>query len=674
MSKWTALLSVNFWARRRWQFVTRDNSCADRVQRLDEDTAVRLARQENKQRNFRRENRDMEQLPEASTSFFEKEAHDLAFWMEHSSWSYCEKCKLLCTTKLFPNFSKRPQLKVQKTCSCANRRYVTPRYDQIPDELKNLTAEEIQALRPLDVHTGDYHRAQNGYRRKGGMFRLSWSKISVQQKIDELDTPSRTRCQTAYDFLMDSDESSYKVFVDKRDRQHQTTRFNLYDYDQRQGVECCIWPHLYPFTSWCETTLDGRASRLSSKISFMTKVKSEIADYGIIHELLHFHYDLWLWQTVSGAIAQGKKKKCSPNRALEDKTFSTEYWRWQHRYLINAVNQFGTPDLFITISPFEWTFPFPPWLQTLRTVTGHGPTSLSAYETIHIVNVLEQVVRGYLTGCNTNRWTTHVFHNNYKKNMKNVSTYFYRFEFQDRGTVHLHMLVWLKNPDKIKLDVFRADIPWSNERLAFLAADLQHSDRGALPQRSDKTAFTTRHDREVLSFFHPPEAFALNLRAYISTLLPSLKCRMDVQSSDGRGMLLKYASSYVAKWHDAYDNDALFSVHVGPYQAAYRHLRALTPLEPEMWMSLSSQFIAWTDSRTKKLTVPTRQTGTHKIWTLYKTRPKSLETLSLIQWMRLQQATSCSTQRRHSVTCRYEDEKCFLRRVLLSRRGTSRSS
>ena len=202
-------------------------------------------------------------------------------------------------------------------------------------------AEEIQALRPLDIHTGDYHRAQNGYRRKGGMFRLSCSKISVQQKIDELDTPSRTRCQTAYDFVMDTDQSSYKVFVDKRDREHQTTRFNLYDYDQRQGVECCIWPHLYPFTSWCETTLDGRASRLSSKMSFMTKVKSEIADYGITHELLHFHYDLWLWQTVSGAIAQGKKKKCSPNRALQDKTFSTEYWRWQHRYLIDAVNQFN---------------------------------------------------------------------------------------------------------------------------------------------------------------------------------------------------------------------------------------------------------------------------------------------------------------------------------------------
>ena len=45
---------------------------------------------------------------------------------------------------------------------------------------------------------------------------------------------------------------------------------------------------------------------------------------------------------------------------------------------------------------------------------------------------------------------------------------------------------------------------------------------------------------------------------------------MDVQSSDGKGMILKYVTSYVSKWHDAYSNDALFSLLVGPYQAAYR--------------------------------------------------------------------------------------------------------
>ena len=51
-------------------------------------------------------------------------------------------------------------------------------------------------------------------------------------------------------------------------------------------------------------------------------------------------------------------------------------------------------------------------------------------------------------------------------------------------------------------------------------------------------------------------------------MTPSLKCRMDVQSADGRGMLLKYAATYVSKWHDAFESKALFLARVGPTRAA----------------------------------------------------------------------------------------------------------
>ena len=71
---------------------------------------------------------------------------------------------------------------------------------------------------------------------------------------------------------------------------------------------------------------------------------------------------------------------------------------------------------------------------------------------------------------------------------------------------------------------------------------------------------------------------------------------MDVQSANAKGMLLKYVASYITKWHGAFDDDALFSVHVRPYEAAYRHLRGLRPLEPEMWLSLSSKKVSWSKS------------------------------------------------------------------------------
>lgn len=32
------------------------------------------------------------------------------------------------------------------------------------------------------------------------------------------------------------------------------------------------------------------------------------------------------------------------------------------------------------------------------------------------------------------------------------------------------------------------------------------------------------HDEQILDLFHPPEAFVKTLQAYISTVLPALKC------------------------------------------------------------------------------------------------------------------------------------------------------
>ena len=557
--------------------------------------------------------------------------------MIHGSWTYCELCKSLMEVKLFPRFAKRPEIKTLKSCTCVEHRYPVPKYHLIDVRLKGLSNKEILALRPLDIHSAQYVRFRNGYRQKTDKFRATWSSSSVQDKINDLeDEDSRDRCQNAYDYLMTEEKSSYRDFIRKREQAlAKGEEFLVYDYEQREGIECALWPHLYPFKEWCESCLDGSENRLSAKISFMRKVTSEIADYSMDFDLLHFHYDLWLWRTVTGAIAAGRKMKCSPNRALETKSFSTEYWRWQHRYLLDAVEQFGPPSLFITISPYEWSFPFPEWLESLRKQTGNGPTNLAGLELLHIVHVLEQLVRGYMCGSNTQAWTNNVFNYNRIKDMKNVQTYFYRFEFQERGTVHLHMLVCLKKAKQIRLDLIRGDIPWANMKLAKMVQELQKSDKGCLPETLDKTDVHIVDEREYLTLFHPADAFAENLRGYISTITPSLKCRMDVQSANGKGMLLKYAASYVSKWHDAFDNDSMFSVHVGPYEAAYRHLKCLRPLEPQMWMSLTSKKISWSQSRTKKLTVPLRDSIQPESHKAYCKRPEIESNLSFLEWLRL---------------------------------------
>ena len=140
----------------------------------------------------------------------------------------------------------------------------------------------------------------------------------------------------------------------------------------------------------------------------------------------------------------------------------------QHRLLLDAVDQFGYPSLFITVNPYEWSFPFSKWICNVREMTGRCATTLPAFETIHIAHILEQLVRGYLTGSNQSSWKKHLFNYRHRPSFSNINTYYYRFEFQQRGTVHLHLLVWLKNISEIQFKLIRGDIPYETREMAFL--------------------------------------------------------------------------------------------------------------------------------------------------------------------------------------------------------------
>ena len=135
----------------------------------------------------------------------------------------------------------------------------------------------------------------------------------------------------------------------------------------------------------------------------------------------------WPFTTVSGAINAAQIPKCSPACSLDTKTFSATYWQWQYCYILDAVDQFGLPDIFVTLSPFEWSFRFPSWLQEARTKTGNGTTQLAGFETAHIVHVRAQVVRGYLCGSNSKKWSNHIFSYNCNAKQSNIKTYFTGF-------------------------------------------------------------------------------------------------------------------------------------------------------------------------------------------------------------------------------------------------------
>lgn len=117
------------------------------------------------------------------------------------------------------------------------------------------------------------------------------------------------------------------------------------------------------------------------------------------------------------------------------------------------------------------------------------PTDLPILETLHVAHVLEQIARGYLTGANCNRWRQHLFGDSQNPTESNILTYFYRFGFQEHGTLHLHMLVWVKDVSVIWANLLHASIPWGNAKDTFLVADTQKSDRTCLPLCNHQDSF-----------------------------------------------------------------------------------------------------------------------------------------------------------------------------------------
>ena len=252
----------------------------------------------------------------------------------------------------------------------------------------------------------------------------------------------RSFLQKVYDLLLLKEDSSYSRFILMHFRgERPPFLYEIFSSPLYRGVEHALWLALYHTTSLCESILEGQDNRASGKIAFMHKLLSPVHDFSIKFEILQYQYDRWLFKTITGAVNASKASGCSPNRSLENKSFSKTFRQHQNLYLIDAVRQYGYTSFFITISPYEWTFRFPPFLEEIRSRYFKDVTETPTIETLHIAHVLEQIARGYLTGGNCNRWRINVFTNLQDPTSQNLQTFFYRFEFQKRGTLHLHMLV-----------------------------------------------------------------------------------------------------------------------------------------------------------------------------------------------------------------------------------------
>ena len=363
------------------------------------------------------------------------------------------------------------------------------------------------------------------------------------------------------------------------------------------------------------------------------------------------------------------------------------------------VKQIGLPTLFITVAPYEWSFPYHVWIEDAMKKLLRSKLHLPVAETLHMAHVLAQTVVGLLTGANRRRcedrmgkaWTRHLFSAKDGSGRPTVVNFFARLEFQDgkrkryvgvhqagqqfyhgRGTVHVHLLVWLQNVDVIKLEeIISATSPSAEENEAFRSI-VEGSQRSYSGSGWPIFEGTSYYDAQsgLLRLKHLESDFCTynnkgepeGLRAYVKDILAALLCHVDVQASDGRGMLLRYVSGYVSKFSDSFVSEWLNDA-ASDYSVARRVLTDYHPLEPEMILQMALQWFpqvfAGGTMRQFVVPVPWARETLPEIVRLYMASDWRREDMSLAEYMR--KATKTGKIQRH-LKRRYKQ-------AMLDRRG-----
>ena len=367
-------------------------------------------------------------LPRADTT---TAATMLEDWCKTGSWNVCANCY-----SLEPRHLKELDLRrVAGPCTarcrwcCKDGKASVPRVQDVPEKLRGLSVEIVDALRPFELDLGPYKRPIHGYREHTAMVRLLWSAEAVEDKIAALATGhARKKARKAYKHLMHSQQSEYKAFIKKHEeflRHHpddasvQQRRRPLQQIEA-PGLECALWPDLYYNSDLCPTVeratdvrrLDRQGlralgedssdedgteqSRGSVRRLFLKQVLGPILDYAGDYGLLQFVHDLAYWSDL------GAKRHIQPHLSmrimLKGAPFTPAYWAVRHAAVLDLQRQCGRPVLFKTWAPYEWSAPYHRALLHQMESLLRSRTHLATLETLHLAHILVELLREWVVG------------------------------------------------------------------------------------------------------------------------------------------------------------------------------------------------------------------------------------------------------------------------------------
>lgn len=616
-------------------------------------------------------------------------------WLRFCSWGVCSSCGTLTERSLTQAALNNPLLELSKLdakcwrCATAARKlYPGVPANSIPLPLQNLAPGQERILRPLVLHQGNPTKAKHGYMKKDRRSALSWEKISVSQKIINIrDRAARKIVQAAYDFLM-GQHGPYSAFVKEHElylsdpigwtTQHrqQTGQTLLAPWSIMEPyLEAALWPSLYWTSDMCDSACHAPVSwsrpftctqesmagdHRSGKASFVAKVLSPTLDYMDRYDLLQWQFDVYIYRTIVATAVVAKDADIGAEAAMNHRPWTAGYWRRHHRQLIDAVVQYGVPDYFGTISPYEWSFPWPYWLDKAREVLHREPTELGSVEVKAMAHALECIILNYMCGKgpNSSRWRTHVFGAEQGDLADTVLLIVDRNEFQEgkhlsdydrgRGSLHCHYLIWHRTNWKTALPrEILAHVPEEDVQLAAIATRVQKSHTaGHAPVYCEHSCWTWNAalQKFFLRVHRPAKAQTERIRPFLKRIMRILRCQQDFQwqvPSAGAwtsGILFKYVSGYVTKMSEGWSDDWTDSA-LSPWQMADRVTKHWRPWTPMMFAVLSKMPFILTNATSITFECPYPPLAGDddpKIEiALYRIRPPEQEELCFRDWRRL---------------------------------------
>ena len=441
-----------------------------------------------------------------------------------------------------------------------------------PPELLRLTEEEAHSLSIISLRVQHSKvrggKASTTNKKKTGVVTAHWKRLSVRRGLTD-------NAKAAFEWLI-SNNDIYRNYFDQHETILKQTN-KAKDWFviktatlllQMKGVEVAARPWLYPIKEYCDTDLKPRLVLLSQisekqlpsiKASWRRKMLSDCVSYEEDFELFSLLYDIHLAQQLSSIIAIADKHKMSPEELASTNSGYDSYWYKEAEKQQDMCRQMqahpsfkgqsGMPNCFVTIAPAKWKFDWHKGLHEWRKGSGESLSDAQASFTIHMHHVIGTILREVIL-------KKGVVDDNSSQELKDrkaagieeVYEFAFRWEYQGRGTLHVHIIAWIKLND----DIFACQPPVGFE-----------------------SPSTQLNGNSVKMPSNPI------LYDYLNRIF---NASIDVQCGSGSAGLLKYVTGYVSKASDAltFKQKAYLDKDSTTWRQVYRLLTKRAPLCPEM--------------------------------------------------------------------------------------------